>query len=120
ICWLPRQRWPPGPLTSPVGWKASPATKTPNCCRRCLPYSGPSLNHHTKGTQMSEFTDTPETLNGRFGPFGGQYAPETLIAPLQELEKAWLAAQQDPDFQARLQDLMTHYVGRPTALYEAT
>lgn len=69
---------------------------------------------------MSEFTDTPETLNGRFGPFGGQYAPETLIAPLQELEKAWLAAQQDPDFQARLQDLMTHYVGRPTALYEAT
>lgn len=56
---------------------------------------------------------------GYYGPFGGQYAPETLITPLQELEKAWHAAQADPDFMAELEHLLQHYVGRPTALYEA-
>lgn len=59
------------------------------------------------------------TRPGYYGPFGGQYAPETLITPLQELETAWREAQADPDFMAELEHLLQHYVGRPTALYEA-
>ncbi|MBR57340.1 MAG: tryptophan synthase subunit beta, partial [Myxococcales bacterium] len=52
-----------------------------------------------------------------FGNYGGCFAAETLIAPLQELEAAWLDARQDPEFQAELDHLLTNYVGRPTPLY---
>jgi tryptophan synthase beta chain len=55
----------------------------------------------------------------RFGPYGGQYVPETLMPALAELEAAWLAARADPDFQADLQRLLTEYAGRPTPLYHA-
>jgi len=68
---------------------------------------------------MTENTQTEPQRPGYYGPFGGQYAPETLITPLQELEKAWQSAQADPDFIAELDHLLQHYVGRPTALYEA-
>ena len=56
---------------------------------------------------------------GRFGPFGGRYVPETLMAALQELEEAYLAARDDPSFQAELQSLLRDYAGRPTPLYFA-
>jgi len=56
---------------------------------------------------------------GRFGRFGGQYVPETLIAALEELEQVYEAARNDPSFWAELEDLLTHYVGRPTPLYRA-
>jgi len=56
---------------------------------------------------------------GHFGPYGGRYVPETLMAPLEHLEQAYLAAQQDPDFQRELADLLKNYAGRPTPLYEA-
>jgi tryptophan synthase beta chain len=55
----------------------------------------------------------------RFGRFGGQYVPETLMPALAELEVAWLAARDDADFQARLALLMRDFAGRPTPLYEA-
>ncbi|PIQ25833.1 tryptophan synthase subunit beta [bacterium (Candidatus Blackallbacteria) CG17_big_fil_post_rev_8_21_14_2_50_48_46] len=61
----------------------------------------------------------PLKTGGYFGHFGGQYIPETLMAPIQELEKAWNEARQDPAFQAELADLLRHYVGRPTPVYEA-
>lgn len=61
----------------------------------------------------------PLLPGGFFGHFGGQYIPETLMAPVQELERAWAEARQDPAFLAELQDLLTHYVGRPTPVYEA-
>lgn len=61
----------------------------------------------------------PLLPGGFFGHFGGQYIPETLMAPVQELEQAWAEARQDPAFLAELQDLLTHYVGRPTPVYEA-
>ncbi len=61
----------------------------------------------------------PLLPGGFFGHFGGQYIPETLMAPVQELEQAWTEARQDPAFLAELQDLLTHYVGRPTPVYEA-
>jgi tryptophan synthase beta chain len=55
----------------------------------------------------------------RFGPYGGRYVPETLIPALDELEREWLAARADPDFQAELGRLLRDYVGRPTPLYPA-
>ncbi len=55
----------------------------------------------------------------RFGPYGGQYVPETLMPALSELELAWLQARDDPTFRAELDALLQDYVGRPTPLYEA-
>jgi len=57
------------------------------------------------------------STRGRFGPFGGMYAPETLIAPLEELERSWLALRADASFQAELAHLQRHYAGRPTPLW---
>lgn len=51
-----------------------------------------------------------------FGPYGGCYASETLIAPLQELENAWDFYSRDPSFLAELDELLKEYVGRPTPL----
>jgi tryptophan synthase beta chain len=56
---------------------------------------------------------------GHFGPYGGRYVPEVLMAPIEELEQAYLEAREDPAFQAELQDLLANYAGRPTALYFA-
>ena len=56
---------------------------------------------------------------GHFGPYGGRYVPEVLMAPLEELEQAWLAARDDPAFQAELSALLAGYAGRPTPLYFA-
>jgi tryptophan synthase beta chain len=55
----------------------------------------------------------------RFGPYGGQYVPETLMPALGELEEAWVSARSDPDFQAELGQLLRDYVGRPSPLYLA-
>jgi tryptophan synthase beta chain len=56
---------------------------------------------------------------GHFGPYGGRYVPEVLMAPIEELEKAYLEARQDPEFQAELAGLLHNYAGRPTPLYFA-
>jgi len=56
---------------------------------------------------------------GYFGSFGGRFVPETLVAPVAELERAYRAARSDASFRAELVDLLRHYVGRPTPLYEA-
>ncbi len=56
---------------------------------------------------------------GHFGPYGGRFVPEVLMAPLEELEQAYLKAAADPAFQAELADLLHNYAGRPTALYYA-
>jgi len=53
---------------------------------------------------------------GYFGPYGGRYVPETLIAPLLELEEAYEAARADASFMDTLQQLLRDYVGRPTPL----
>ena len=55
-------------------------------------------------------------LDGRFGRFGGTYAPEILVPALEQLEAAFLDAQQDPAFQTELADLLANYAGRPTPL----
>ena len=56
---------------------------------------------------------------GYFGEFGGRFVPETLMGALVELERAYVDVQRDPAFQARLDQLLRDYVGRPTPLYFA-
>jgi tryptophan synthase beta chain len=60
-----------------------------------------------------------ESLPKRFGEYGGQYVPETLIPALGELEREWLAARDDPGFEHDLDRLLRDYAGRPTPLYLA-
>jgi tryptophan synthase beta chain len=55
-------------------------------------------------------------MNGRFGRFGGAYVPEILMPALEQLESAFLDAQEDPEFAAELNDLLANYAGRPTPL----
>jgi tryptophan synthase beta chain len=57
--------------------------------------------------------------HGRFGPYGGQFVPETLMVALQELVKEYETAKADPEFHAVLAKLLKDYVGRPTPLYFA-
>jgi len=63
-------------------------------------------------------TSQPDST-GHFGPYGGRFVAEVLMAPLEELEQAYGEASADPAFQAELTDLLTHYAGRPTPLYYA-
>jgi tryptophan synthase beta chain len=58
-------------------------------------------------------------VRGYFGDFGGRYVPETLVEPVEELERAYFAAREDAAFGAELDALLKHYVGRPTPVYEA-
>jgi tryptophan synthase beta chain len=65
-------------------------------------------------------TEAVPDSRGRFGPYGGRYVPETLMAPLEELERAYAAARADPQFQAELDDLLKNFAGRPTPLQFAS
>jgi tryptophan synthase beta chain len=60
-----------------------------------------------------------KTKEGRFGQYGGQYVPETLMNNLYELEKAYLHYKSDPDFQRELLGLLQNYADRPSMLYFA-
>src|SRR5688500_1810279 len=55
----------------------------------------------------------------RFGPYGGQYVPETLMPALDGVDRAWSEARDDPDFQQELARLLRDFAGRPTPLYHA-
>ena len=59
------------------------------------------------------------TIEHRFGRYGGQYVPETLMPALAELEAAWSEAHDDPSFRQELDALLRDYVGRPSPLYRA-
>ena len=63
-------------------------------------------------------TPQPDS-GGHFGPYGGRYVPEVLMSPLEELERTFLEAREDPAFQAELGELLHTYAGRPTPLYFA-
>ncbi|HEY6928120.1 MAG TPA: tryptophan synthase subunit beta [Thermoanaerobaculia bacterium] len=62
---------------------------------------------------------TRASRSGYFGPYGGRFAPETLMAPLEELEKAFARWRRDRRFRAELADLLKNYAGRPTPLTQA-
>jgi len=59
-------------------------------------------------------------IEHRFGPYGGQYVPETLMPALAELERAWVQARDDPGFIAQRDALARDYIGRPSPLYRAS
>jgi tryptophan synthase beta chain len=67
---------------------------------------------------METKTSLPDEL-GHWGPYGGRFVPETLMAPLEELTAAFLAAQEDASFKAELDALLRNYSGRPTPLFLA-
>ena len=67
---------------------------------------------------MIDFNAYPDA-HGRFGPYGGSYVAETLMAPLAELAEAYLRLRGDPDFIAELERDLKHYVGRPSPIYHA-
>ncbi len=62
---------------------------------------------------------TQPDAQGHFGQFGGRYVAETLMPLILELEREYRAAKADPAFKAEFDDLLTHYVGRPSPLYFA-
>jgi tryptophan synthase beta chain len=69
---------------------------------------------------MSSILQSPATVPGRFGPYGGRYVPETLMVPLFELERAYEFAKSDAVFQSQFQELLKDFVGRPTPLQFAS
>src|SRR5499427_1406459 len=69
---------------------------------------------------MTTQITVPASVPGRFGPYGGRYVPETLMVPLNELERAYELAKSDASFQAEFQDLLTNFAGRPTPLQFAS
>jgi tryptophan synthase beta chain len=68
---------------------------------------------------MTVTTRRDPDVRGYFGEFGGRYVPETLVEPVEELERAYLAVRDDPAFATELNRLLKDYVGRPTPVYEA-
>jgi tryptophan synthase beta chain len=66
-----------------------------------------------------QFGKRDPDARGYYGPYGGRFVPETLVAPVAELEAAYLEARADPAFREELGGLLRHYVGRPTPLFEA-
>ena len=69
--------------------------------------------------QNTQDTQNLPDERGRFGEFGGRFVPETLMSAVEELEREYIAAQADEEFQAEMRHLSEHFVGRPTSLYYA-
>src|SRR4030095_2030153 len=80
------------------------------------PAQGRALRRRGEGRSMKP--KLPDA-RGHFGRFGGRFVPETLMAPLIELERAWRAEKRDRKCQQRLAELLRDYAGRPTPLYHA-
>ena len=76
-----------------------------------------STEQSAKIEKVTRF-DIPDS-NGRFGPYGGSFVPETLSYPLQELNEAYESAKSDPSFREELSRLLKEFAGRPTELYFA-
>jgi len=75
---------------------------------------------YAPGPEAQKFTPLAEPdERGRFGDYGGRFAPEILMPALEELEQAWRIARVDPSFLGELDQLLTDFVGRPSPLYEA-
>jgi tryptophan synthase beta chain len=69
---------------------------------------------------MSSIAQLAPDSRGRFGPYGGRYVPETLVAPLEELERAYAEARLDPSFEVELDSMLRNFAGRPTPLQFAS
>jgi tryptophan synthase beta chain len=69
---------------------------------------------------MSSIAQLAPDSRGRFGPYGGRYVPETLVAPLEELEHAYAEARADQSFGVELDSMLRNFAGRPTPLQFAS
>src|SRR5262245_8766152 len=106
-----------------------PASRTSRKCRRSWPLPGALLPRCKRVNLMKSLhfvnVDHPvfgvrdPDARGYFGEYGGRFVPETLVAPIEELTRGYLAARADSSFADELSSLLRHYVGRPTPLYEA-
>jgi tryptophan synthase beta chain len=72
-----------------------------------------------KGLNIPAFGRRDPDARGYYGAYGGRFVPETLVAPVEELERAYFDARKDESFCRDLGELLRNYVGRPTPLYEA-
>jgi len=77
------------------------------------------VNSQGKTRSPSDSARAEAGVEHRFGPYGGQFVPETLMPALAELEQAWLQARDDPTYCAELDALLHDFAGRPTPLYRA-
>jgi tryptophan synthase beta chain len=68
----------------------------------------------------TRFGNRDPNARGYYGDYGGMFVPETLVAPVEELQRAYYEVRKDPTFLLELDRLLAEYVGRPTPLYEAT
>jgi tryptophan synthase beta chain len=75
--------------------------------------------HFESGKTAAARTKKGKVIPGRFGVYGGRYAPETLMAALEELEREYEKAKRDRKFKIRLDGLLKSYAGRPTPLFFA-
>src|SRR5580704_8876416 len=69
---------------------------------------------------MISITRRDPDARGYFGAFGGRFVPETLVEPVEALERAYFEVRDDAAFERELDRLLKHYVGRPTPVYEAS
>jgi len=69
--------------------------------------------------EIVDIENSQPDARGHWGPYGGRFVPETLVAPLEELTAAYLSAREDEDFQTEYAALLADYSGRPTPLFHA-
>ena len=96
------------------GVESTPGVKDAAAMRRFFD----AVRRETDGG-LPPFGRRDPDARGYFGSFGGRFVPETLVAPVEELERAYLEARADPEFAVALSELLTTYAGRPTPLSEA-
>ena len=77
------------------------------------------MGSKNSGVTTPVFGQRDPDSRGYFGAYGGRFVPETLVEPIEELERAYREARADPKFVLEFSDLLAHYVGRPTPIYEA-
>ncbi len=85
--------------------------------RRAVSHFPFSISHPM--ISLPSFGRRDPDARGYYGAYGGRFVPETLVAPVEELERAYFEARKDAAFTGSLVRLLTDYVGRPTPLYEA-
>src|SRR6185369_14189828 len=113
-----RRRGQPRPQGSRQS-RSFPGEREQSLCR------GRSSDRPGETVVKAEATQTPvfgrrdPDARGYFGAYGGRFVPETLVAPIEELTAGYYAAREDNAFCEELDQLLKHYVGRPTPLYEA-
>src|ERR1700675_3496134 len=107
----------------PRPWRA--CGRSASMCRRASSSRRASktvggCTRYSRHCMKSVITRRDPDARGYFGEFGGRFVPETLVEPVEQLERAYFEARDAPAFHAELDRLLKHYVGRPTPTYETT